>query len=164
VHLAEVPANVTFHDAETEGWALGGANVLAMPILHPGPTVGYRIEDGGRVLTYLTDHEPALGADLATVGPEWISGHALAHGADVLIHDCQYTEDEYEDHRGWGHSSTAHVATFAERAGAERLLLFHHDPLHTDEDLDLILDRVREVWDVDGDRCGIAAEGMAFDV
>lgn len=163
VHLNDVPADVDFHDAE-ESWTLGSATVRSAPIIHPGPTVGYRIEDGDRVLTYLTDHEPALGADLARVAPEWVSGHALAFGADVLIHDAQYTESEYERRVGWGHSSTAHVALFAEQAKADRLLLHHHDPLHTDEEVDRILDRVRELWPEGADRTEGAAEGMELEI
>jgi phosphoribosyl 1,2-cyclic phosphodiesterase len=165
VHLSDVPATVIFHDApEHEEVELAGARVSSQPIRHQGPTVGYRIEEGGRILAYLTDHEPALGTDLATVGSDWISGHALAFGADVLIHDAQYTEDEYEQRVGWGHSSTAHVALFAQRAKVDRLLLFHHDPMHTDDDLDRVCERVRELWDVPPDRCRLAAEGMNFEV
>ena len=61
--------------------------------------------EGSRTLAYVTDHEPALGTDLDAVGTSWISGYALAHRADLLIHDCQYTEDEYSSHVGWGHPS-----------------------------------------------------------
>jgi phosphoribosyl 1,2-cyclic phosphodiesterase len=163
VHLADVPARLTFHDAEGS-WELGGAVVQAAPILHPGPTVGYRIEEEGRTLAYVTDHEPALGMDLETVAAEWISGHGLAFGADVCLHDCQYTEEEYAEHVGWGHSSTAHVATFAEKAKVDRLLLFHHDPLHGDAELDAMRDRTRERWGVEDRRCDAAAEGMVFEV
>lgn len=146
VRLAEVPAHLELHDAPYEPWMLGSATVTARPIIHRGPTVGYRIEDAGRSLAYLTDHEPALSVDLASVQPEWVSGFEIAAGADVLIHDCQYTEEEYPDRAGFGHSSTQHVADFARLAGARRLLLFHHDPNHTDGDLETLCERVRELW------------------
>lgn len=164
VHLSEVPATIEFHDAPEGEWTLGDALLTSEPILHPGPTVGYRIEEEGRTLTYLTDHEPALAIDLAAAAPEWISGHALAFGADVLIHDCQYTEEEYEEHVAWGHSSTAQVALFAEKAKVDRLLLFHHDPLHNDADLEAMRDRVLELWGVDGKQCLIATEGQELEV
>jgi ribonuclease BN (tRNA processing enzyme) len=70
---------------------------------------------------------------LTSVEPEWISGLGLARHADLLIHDAQYTEAEYHERLGWGHSSTADAVTFAKRAGARRLVPFHHDPMHTDE-------------------------------
>ena len=163
VHLANVPADVLFHDAPEEEWTIGSATVFSQPIMHPGPTVGYRIEDGGRSLAYLTDHEPALGVDLRTVSPDWVSGFGVAFGADVLVHDCQYDEREYADRVGWGHSSTEHLATFADIAKVDRLLMFHHDPMHADADLDVMRDRVRDLWDVDADRCDLAFEGMKID-
>lgn len=160
VHLSQVPAEVTFHDAPDETWTIGGARITSHPILHPGPTVGYRIEADGRTLAYLTDHEPALGNDLEGVAPEWISGHALAAGADLLIHDCQYDDDEYPDHVGWGHSSATQLAVFARKAEVGRLLLFHHDPMRTDDALDALVGRVRAGWDGGDGRCAAAAEGM----
>ncbi len=161
VRLAEVPARVHLHDAPDEPWSLGSAKVIARPIIHRGPTVGYRIEDGGRSLAYLTDHEPALSVDLSSVAPEWVSGLDVAVGADVLIHDCQYTEEEYPDRAGFGHSSTKHVADFARLAGAHRLLLFHHDPNHTDDQLETLCARVRELWD--GGEVDLAREGQEID-
>ena len=164
VHLSEVPAKITFHDASETSWGIGDVHVRANAIVHPGPTVGYRIEEGGRTLTYLTDHEPSLGVDLATEPSEWISGLALAHGADLLIHDCQYTPLEYEQRVGWGHSTTEHVAVFAEKAAADRLLLYHHDPMHSDAMLESMRDEVLARWDVAPERCTLAAEGAALEV
>jgi phosphoribosyl 1,2-cyclic phosphodiesterase len=159
VHLNDVPAAVTFHDAEGE-WMIGGARVTAEAIQHPGPTVGYRIEEHGGILTYLTDHEPALGTDLQRAAPEWISGSSLAFGADVLLHDCQYTNEEYGSKIGWGHSTVSQVATFAEKAKVDRLLLFHHDPMRTDEQM---VEAVRLARGDGGDVLA-AAEGMTFEV
>lgn len=164
VHLSQVPATVVFHDAPVEAWTIGGARIVSSPILHPGPTVGYRIEADGRTLAYLTDHEPALGMDLDRVASEWISGHGLAADADLLIHDCQYDEEEYPNRVGWGHTSTSQLAAFARKAAADRLLLFHHDPMHSDDQLDVMTARVRELWGVGETRCSAAAEGMQVEV
>jgi ribonuclease BN (tRNA processing enzyme) len=161
VRLAEVPARVRLHDTLEEPWTLGSATIRAQPIIHRGPTVGYRIEDAGRSLAYLTDHEPALAVDLAKADPGWVSGFEVAAGADVLIHDCQYTEEEYPDRAGFGHSSTRHVAEFARLAGAKRLLLFHHDPNHSDDELEALCDRVRELWT--GGSVDLAREGDAIE-
>jgi ribonuclease BN (tRNA processing enzyme) len=164
VHLAEVPSKLVCHDAPRE-WELGSLRVASQPISHPGPTLGYRIQDGPRSLAYLTDHEPALGMDLRIVGTDWISGYAVAHGADVLLHDCQYTEQEYGERVGWGHSSTEHVATFAELADVDRLLMFHHDPMHSDEQLESMLARVRQLRE-DGaaERTDLASEGLRIEL
>jgi ribonuclease BN (tRNA processing enzyme) len=154
-----VPANVTFHDAPEGSWTIGGATLRSASIQHQGITVGYRVEADGTSLAYLTDHEPALGLDLETARPEWVSGTALAWEADLLIHDCQYTEDEYATRVGFGHSSTAHVAAFANKVGAGRLALYHHDPMHSDDQLDAMRERVLQLWRVDPERVDIATEG-----
>ena len=164
VHLSEVPSRVTFHDAPREPWTIGSVTLTAHPILHPGATVGYRLEANGRALAYVTDHEPALGTDLDAVASAWISGFALAHRADLLIHDCQYTEDEYASHVGWGHPSVAHVAAFARRAEIDRLVMFHHHPGHRDDELDAMRGTMLEAWPVEPERCIVAGEGVEIDV
>ena len=162
--MADIDARVRYHDASESEWAIDGARFSSHAILHPGPTVGYRIEENGRVLAYLTDHEPALGADLEHDASEWISGFGIARGADVLIHDCQYTTAEYASRMGWGHSSTEQVATFAAKADVGRLLLFHHDPMHVDEQLDAMRDEVRDLWGVEASRCDLATEGAELEI
>jgi phosphoribosyl 1,2-cyclic phosphodiesterase len=135
--------------------------VWATPVSHQGPTVGYRIE-ADWTLAYIPDHEPALGLDLSTVEPAWLSGYPLAAGVDVLLHDAQYTEDEYPHHIGWGHSSVDQVVNFARRSGVQRLVLFHHDPCHTDGALDAFLDRACELWGAGGSPPVLAHEGMSL--
>ncbi len=135
VRVRELP-NVAFHDVTPGTFELGGVQVTAEMVSHPGPTLGYRLEEAGRVLTYLPDHEPALGVPHFPDAAEWTSGYALALGADVLIHDTQYTDDEYPDRVGWGHSAFSHVLGFAGMTGVKNLATFHHDPAHSDETLD----------------------------
>jgi phosphoribosyl 1,2-cyclic phosphodiesterase len=106
IHLRNIPSQPEFRDTPTTTWRIGSAAVTAHLIKHPGPTVGYRIEENDHALAYLPDHEPALGSDLSTVKSEWISGLGLAEGAAALLHDAQYTEAEYDERVGWGHSST----------------------------------------------------------
>jgi phosphoribosyl 1,2-cyclic phosphodiesterase len=159
LHLSEIPANVTFHDAPEGSWTIGGATVHSAAIQHQGITVGYRIEADGATLTYLTDHEPALGTDIQTAVPEWISGASLGWRTDLLIHDCQYTDEEYETRVGFGHTSTADVAAFAAKVDARTLAMFHHDPLHSDDELDAMRERVLDRWDVEPSRVVIATEG-----
>jgi phosphoribosyl 1,2-cyclic phosphodiesterase len=164
VHLRNIPSQPEFRDTPTATWRLGSAAITARLIKHPGPTVGYRVEENGRALAYLPDHEPALGSDLSTVEPEWISGLSLAEGAFVLLHDAQYTQAEYDERIGWGHSSTEHAVTFARRAGARRLVLFHHDPLHTDEQLEGVLARAKELNASGPGEVELAREGMSFEL
>ena len=77
---------------------------------------------------------------------EWISGFGLAQDTSLLIHDGQYTDAEYPDHLGWGHSALSHSLAFARRTGAERTVLFHHDPMHSDDFLDRLGEEAREHW------------------
>ena len=146
VEVRELPCSVSFRDTPVSEWELGGATIRAEAVTHRGPTLGYRVSDGESTIAYIPDHEPALGAPLEGLEPEWISGFDLARDADLLIHDCQYTDDEYPEHVGWGHSAVSDTLTFAHRVGARRLMLFHHDPLHPDELLDGLCATARAAW------------------
>jgi phosphoribosyl 1,2-cyclic phosphodiesterase len=156
VEVRELPCDVSFLDTPASEWQLGGATIRAEAVTHRGPTLGYRITDGDDVLCYIPDHEPALGAPLEGLEPEWISGYDLARDATLLIHDCQYADSEYADHVGWGHSRLFDTLAFARRVSAQRLMLFHHDPLHTDG----MLDELRE----DAEARWVTAGGSASDL
>jgi len=164
VRLEDVPSHLTFHDAPEEPVTIGSATIRAAMVTHQGPTVGYRIEEHGRTLVYLPDHEPSLGADLATVPAAWMSGHDIAHGADVLLHDGQYRDHEYGAHVGWGHSSIGDAMEFAHKADVGQLVLFHHDPYHTDDELEALLAEARGNWSGMENRVCLAYEGMTIEL
>jgi Beta-lactamase superfamily domain len=167
VEVRELPCDVSFLDTPASEWELGPATIRAEAVTHRGPTLGYRITDGAQTLCYIPDHEPALGAPLEGLEPEWISGYDLARDADLLIHDCQYTDAEYPAHVGWGHSSLTHALQFARRVAARETLLFHHDPGHTDDDLDAMLDTAHAQWTAAGGRqsaISMAAESLCVTV
>jgi ribonuclease BN (tRNA processing enzyme) len=164
MQLADVPSHVTFHDVPAEPWTLGSARFVAEPVAHPGPTVGYRIEENGSALTYIPDHEPALGHELRTRTADWISGIALARDATVILHDAQYTKHEYEEKTGWGHSSIDDAVAFAQIAGAGHLVLFHHDPMHGDDELERLCEHARALWDGGAEPPELAFEGMSISV
>src|ERR687897_873202 len=105
VEVRELPCDVSFRNTPATEWEIGSARIRAESVTHRGPTLGYRVTHGDTSLSYIPDHEPGLGAPLDDVEPEWISGYDLARGAELLIHDCQYTDDEYPEHIGWGHSA-----------------------------------------------------------
>lgn len=135
VHLRDLPG-LSVHELPREPFAVGEFLIASALVCHPGATVGYRIATRGSVFTYLPDHEPALGAPRFPLEPEWTSGYGLARGADLLIHDGQYDNEEYEEHVGWGHSSLEHAIAFAKLAQVKRLATFHHDPAHDDDQID----------------------------
>jgi phosphoribosyl 1,2-cyclic phosphodiesterase len=140
VRLRDLPCRLELHDAPRGPFEIPGLSVTADLVCHPGPTLGYRLEgeQGGGVLTYISDHEPALGTGRVGSPSTWMSGYDLAKGANVLIHDAQYTDEEYPSHVGWGHSSISHAMAFAELAAVDRLIPFHHDPDHEDQSLDAL--------------------------
>lgn len=161
VPLSDVPSRPQFHDVPDEPWMIGSALVAGYPVVHQGPTMGYRVTAHGRTLAYIPDHEPSIGVDLARLEPEWMSGYRVAHGADVLLHDAQYSEEEYSSHVGWGHSSIDHAVTFARATQSDRLVLFHHDPAHSDTELEALLTVAQSLGS--GEKAPVlAAEGMSI--
>src|SRR5947209_16656816 len=152
VDVRELP--FSFHEAEPMEWEIGSAKIRAASVNHRGVTLGYRIEEGDTSLCYIPDHEPGLGTPLSQLDDDWISGFELACDASLLIHDCQYTDEEYPNHLGWGHCPISDALEFARRTRVEKLLLFHHDPLHSDEFLDGLCGQVAERWQALGGRPG----------
>ena len=167
VEIRELPCRLDFRDCPTTCWKIGPAEITAEGVTHRGPTLGFRIEDGDSSLCYLPDHEPAIIGDIDELDSEWLSGSSLACDVDLLIHDCQYTDVEYPAHVGWGHSSVTHALQFAGRVSALKTLLFHHDPSHTDAELDAVLAHARAQWAARGgedDAISMAAEGAAVTI
>ena len=140
VRLRDLSASLALHDVPRDGsFEVPGLRVDTRQVSHPGSTVGYRLTDvAGRTLTYLPDHEPALGVPTFPREAQWTSGYDLAAGTDLLLHDTQYTDAEYASRVGWGHSALSHTLAFAELCGVVRLMPFHYDPSHDDDFLDAV--------------------------
>lgn len=163
IDLATVPAQVAFHDAPRQPWNVESALVTAALVVHPGPTLGYRIEADGSTIAYLPDHEPAL-TGIEERSSDWISGAAIAEGVDVLLHDAQYFQDEYEERIGWGHSSVSDTIAYAKALRVGRLVLFHHEPHHSDDVLSGLEDQAQQLVSRDGGRPTLAREGMVVEL
>lgn len=163
VDLRAVPAVVKFHDVPREPWEVEGATITAALVMHPGPTLGYRIEADGATFAYVPDHEPAL-TGITGRPSEWISGASIAAGADVLFHDAQYSAEEYESRIGWGHSDVEDAVAFSRAVGGGRLYLFHHEPEHSDESLLALEERARRVAGRNGVEPALAREGMVVEL
>jgi len=136
VSIRELPGELHFHELPSGTVEIGEFTIKAQLIIHPNRTVGYRVESGSASLTYIPDHEPALGAFTFPGSKEWTSGFDLAEGVDLLIHDSQYTSKEYQDRVGFGHSSLDQAVEFARLTGVKELVTFHHDPSHSDDMID----------------------------
>jgi ribonuclease BN (tRNA processing enzyme) len=160
IDLHDVPCSTTFHDLPVEPWQIGSATVSACGVEHPGPTVGFRFDEHGSSFAYIPDHEPAALGDFANEDPDWIDGFSLAEDVDLLMHDAQYTDEEYATKRGWGHSAFSDAVSYAKVTRAKKLLLFHHDPTHDDTTLEQVEAAARELWGPDGTPPTLAASGM----
>lgn len=136
VTMRDLPCKLVLNEVPCKPFRIGPFRIACDLIGHVGPTVGYRIETSTAVVTYMPDHEPALGSDNFRDNQEWTSGFDLAHRADLLIHDSQYSSEEYVNCVGWGHSAIQDTLRFAKACEVKHLLTFHHDPSHTDEQLD----------------------------
>jgi phosphoribosyl 1,2-cyclic phosphodiesterase len=163
VHLRDLPCCLTIHEVPCGEVRIDDFTVWSDLVCHPGPTVGYRIESSSGSMAYIPDHEPALGARRFPESREWTSGYAIASGVDLLIHDGQYSREEYLSHIGWGHCCAEDAIKLAELAGVKQLVLFHHDPGHEDSHLEDLLRQctasTRPQFPV-----RLGAEGMMFDV
>jgi phosphoribosyl 1,2-cyclic phosphodiesterase len=163
IDLHDVPARVQFRDVPREAWELGGAAMYADLVLHPGPTLGFRIEADGVTVAYIPDHEPAF-AGVTGRTRDWISGSGVAQDVDLLLHDAQYSAEEYEERMGWGHSSVDDAVEFADAVGARRLVLFHHEPRHDDEMLAHLEHRAHELREGRNGQSMLAREGLVLAV
>ncbi len=145
VKLEELGADIHFHDLVEGTFTIDDIRITTRYLNHPALTLGYRLEMEGTCVVYACDHEPYARnpgqqepiSDLDRRHSEFLTG------ADLVIHDAQYTDAEYATKKGWGHSSVEYVSEIGQRAGVRRMAFTHHDPTRTDEDVDQILDAVR---------------------
>jgi phosphoribosyl 1,2-cyclic phosphodiesterase len=169
VSFEELQAQIDFQDLAEECRAGRGYDVSAMAVRHPGGALGYRFTNGnagGRAFVYVSDNElnpAARYEDAAGWRARFVE---FARGAAVLVHDTMYTTQEYDAFVGWGHSTYDDAVELAMEAGVERLVLFHHRPERTDDEVDRCLEACRTMVKSRGSRLEIvaAAEGMSLTV
>ena len=133
ITVREFGAHVTFHEIGEQEMNFDGINVRSVLLKHPGHCLGYRVDYHGRSFCYITDNE-LYPADSEFADEEFV--HSLAdfcRGANVLVHDCTYFDEEYASRIHWGHSSLSEVCRLAHLAEVDRLWIHHHDPDQDDE-------------------------------
>ncbi|MBK8777437.1 MAG: MBL fold metallo-hydrolase [Saprospiraceae bacterium] len=135
VRIRDLKAELQFFAMPRRSLKIGHLEIESAFVCHPGPTLGYRINDEKHTVTYIPDHEVSLGTGDTPKTHDWTSGFDLAHQADVLIHDAQYDHNQYLEKVGWGHSSFPQTIQFAREAKVKKLYFFHHDPMHSDQRL-----------------------------
>jgi len=146
VRLDQMGAKIRYHELVEGDFHVGDVKVRTQYLNHTALTLGYRLEADGAVLVYSTDHEPFSRHLASGKGP--IHGQDRRHceflvGADLVIHDAQYTLSEYADKVGWGHSTVDYAVAMCREAKTARVALTHHDPARTDDAIEEILGGIR---------------------
>lgn len=163
VLMRDLPCTLVLHDISNSSFEIGPFRISSQFVIHPGATVGFRIQGNKAVLAFIPDHEPALGPKGMITDKKWISGLELADSADLLFHDAQYTQREYGAKVGWGHSGMEDAIRLAIIAEAKKLLFTHHDPAHTDDQLREILEGLKAEYGGKQD-FEFAREGMEIEL
>jgi phosphoribosyl 1,2-cyclic phosphodiesterase len=150
VNMNEMAASRQFYDIDEGRLSFDDCCVRSVWLNHPQGCLGFRVETPEGVVVYATDNEPGDATFDRNV-------RKLAEGADVLIYDAQYLPEEYAARkRGWGHSHWREAVNVVMESGAKELILFHHDPDHTDECIDAVVAQAREYYS----KVRAACEGM----
>jgi phosphoribosyl 1,2-cyclic phosphodiesterase len=161
IHMADFHGDLHFHDLDgANELTIGTIGVKVRSVPHVGHTLGFRVEADGRSVAYLSDHQAPV--DRRSVDHGVLE---LCDGADLVIHDAQYTDEEFVNLPDWGHSTAAYALHVARESGARRLSLFHHDPSHTDKEIDHMLVQSRRMASKEHlVEVSAAAEGVSVDL
>ena len=139
VRLSHMPAEMEFIERNPgETFEVGALRITPHLLMHPIPTFGYRIDEGSSRFCFATDNEIAMFANQENGTLKDMAN--WCRDADLLVHDAQYSTEEYKTHAGFGHSTYEEALSLAEQAGAKELAFFHHDPVHSDTDIDGLIE------------------------
>lgn len=158
VAIEQLRGSYGLHDVLHEDFVVGTAKIMVRPVPHVGLTVGYRVEHQGRSVTYISDHQAPEALD--TVDESVLE---LAAGTDLLIHDAQYTDEDWKTKSHWGHCTVDYAVDVAIKAGARALALFHHDPSRTDANIDRLTAQAKVRGLASGVEVFAASEGLCVD-
>ena len=136
VNIQTFSADLRLINSCNEAISIGAATIATLPTNHPGGGSAYKICENGKIFIYMTDNELAFDMDYPT---SFETFAAFTRGADVLVHDTMYTEEEWKSRRGWGHSSFEAAIELASEARVKTLVLFHHEPSHDDDEMDRLV-------------------------
>jgi diguanylate cyclase (GGDEF)-like protein len=167
VKLRDLRSRIHFTELEEGFFRVGGVLVETQYLNHTAPTIAYRLSAGGATVAYVTDHEPFWKPEDGVLHHPGDQRHvAFMHEADLVIHDAQYTDDEYRGRVGWGHATPEYAVDVCLAAGVKRLALFHHDPTHDDTQMVAIEAAARKRVAARGGTMEVfaAREGMTLDI
>ncbi len=163
VKLRDLRSRIHFTELEEGFFRVGDVLVETQYLNHTAPTIAYRITSGRATIAYVTDHEPFWKPEDGVLHHPGDQRHvAFMKDADLVIHDAQYSEEEYLQRVGWGHSTVEYAVDVAMEAGARRVALFHHDPTHDDAAMEALEARAKARAQAAGSRMEVfaAREGL----
>jgi phosphoribosyl 1,2-cyclic phosphodiesterase len=137
ISIDAFPGTIHFHGVGDDSFKIGDVDVMSRVIPHVGTTCGYRVTWGGASVAYLSDHQQP-GVDVFEMSE---GARDLCQGADLLIHDAQYTAEEFRAKSTWGHCTVDYAVWLAAECGVKTLALYHHDPTHGDDVVDQFVDK-----------------------
>jgi phosphoribosyl 1,2-cyclic phosphodiesterase/CheY-like chemotaxis protein len=169
IDLEKLGASIHYHDLVEGELTVENIHIRTHYLNHTALTLGYRLECDGVVLVYACDHEPyshELAVKDGEMNNEELLHAAFLKKADLVIHDAQYTNEQFPEKIGWGHSTFTYAMRMCEYAGVKRLALTHHDPLHNDEAIDHIVQRAKQILQEKKSSLDVfaACEGMEIDL
>ena len=184
IRQSELSATITYHTLREQTLDLGDGMVITTKFLnHPVSTLGYRFDHEGKSFCTVYDHEPFRNVFPTDPNNDDYDAAAAEEGenvaeqensrirqffanADLVVHDTQYTQEEYSTRfTGWGHSSFEYAINAAHKVGVKQLLFFHHDPLRTDDQVDEMLAKYQKM--IAGKtkmQIGVAREGLTVEL
>jgi len=143
ISFEDLEAKITYLGVlKREILRIGDVMIDKVPLNHPQGGYGYRFEEEGKRFVFITDNELNLSGEGHGIPELYVR---FCEGADILVHDAQYTPEEFSMRRGWGHSNFEDALELALKAGVKKLLLFHHDPTRTDKQLEAIEQRCKKI-------------------
>ena len=160
ITLKQLPAAIGITECPMMPFHVGAARITAREIPHIGATLGFRIEADGVAIAYLPDHQQPCD------GSSWVDPAVLdlCRNADLIIHDAQFTDAEFAERSNWGHCTVNYAVEVAIQSGARQLALFHHDPSHSDDQIESMLAEAVLVGRKAGVAVIAASEGLQVDV
>lgn len=160
ITVGNLPGEFAFHDVGDDDFMVGEMTVKSRLIPHVGNTLGYRVGYEGASVAYLSDHQMPVDGSMALAA----GARELCEGVDVLIHDAQYTPVEFAEKSTWGHCTIDYAVWVAIECRVRRLVLFHHDPTRSDDELDRLVVEAQRRAEPHGVQVVAAYEGQMLSI
>jgi phosphoribosyl 1,2-cyclic phosphodiesterase len=160
VDFSALPAEITFHEVSADPFTVGSLTFTPARLNHPNGGCGYRIEEKGKSFVFMTDNELEYGKE----GCDAEYFEAFCKGADLLIHDGEYTDEEYKSYESWGHSKYSDAVRLAIAAKVKRLGLYHINARRSDDEMDAIVEDAKKIAGKGGTGVECFGVGAGFEV